>query len=360
MAAATTPTEKVDTPSDDGFKGFSTQDIRKGGVLGRLEIIEDMQMKYEEKVLKLEEDNGALWSELCTLKGSMLQQGKIITALTDKVTNQEEQIKELVKENEAWKVKCGDFEEINKKIDSYGEQLQASLRANIKLGKDLQLETSLTTHIEEVNKELEKYKEEIKATYAQVVKEKETIKEVCSEVKTRNDQQEAEIRQAIRKELVTNSKLVQNTADRTKSIIIFGCLEKEISSRVDRAAEEMKIIEKIVGLGEGSKENVSDFRRIGKYEKEKNRPLRVTFNGVKNMMEVLRNARKLQSDEVGKSWSIRQDLSKEDREKLKMNLIEAKRLNGDRNEEDRNSFFYKVTGTGKLVKWYIKTKQQDQ
>ncbi|XP_069168737.1 uncharacterized protein [Procambarus clarkii] len=120
-----------------------------------------MQKKYEEKVLKLEEDNGALWSVLCTLRGSMLQQGKIITALTDKVTNQEEQIKELVKGNEAVKVKCGDFEEINKKIDSYGEQLQANLRANIELGKDFQLETSLTTHIEKVNKELEMYKEEI-------------------------------------------------------------------------------------------------------------------------------------------------------------------------------------------------------
>ncbi|XP_069175648.1 kinesin-related protein 4-like [Procambarus clarkii] len=121
-------------------------------------------------------------------------QGKIITALTNKVTNQEEQIKKLVKENEVWKVKSGDFEEINKKIDSYSEQLQGTLKANIELGKDLQLEISLMTHIQEVNKELEKYKEEIKEMYAQVVKEKETIKEVCLEVKTRNDKQEADLR----------------------------------------------------------------------------------------------------------------------------------------------------------------------
>ncbi len=67
----------------------------------------------------------------------------------------------------------------------------------MELGKETQRETSLATQIEEANKELEKYKEEIKATYAQVVKERETIKEVCLEVKTRNDQQEAEIRQPI-------------------------------------------------------------------------------------------------------------------------------------------------------------------
>ncbi|XP_069171068.1 uncharacterized protein PF3D7_1120000-like [Procambarus clarkii] len=129
-------------------------------------IIEDMLKNYEQKVRELEQENGALRNEFCTLKGSILQQSKINTVLTDKVKIQKEQIKEPVKENEVWKVKS-----------------------------------------DEVNNELAKYKEEIKETYEQVVKEKETIKEVCLEVKTRNDQQEAEIRQAIRKELLANSKL---------------------------------------------------------------------------------------------------------------------------------------------------------
>ncbi|XP_069161791.1 keratin, type I cytoskeletal 9-like [Procambarus clarkii] len=226
------------------------------------------------------ENKGGIKIEQSGNKDRTEKQGKIITALTDKVTIQEEQINELMKENEVWKVKCADFEVIKKKIDLYGEQLQGSLRANTELVKDLQLETSLTPHIEKVNKELEKYTEEIKETYAQVVKEKETIKEVCLEVNTRNDKQKADLRQAIKKELVTNSKLVQNTVDR----------------------------------------------------------------------KVLRDTRKLQCDEDGKLWSIRQDLSEEDREKLKMILTEAKRLNVDRNEEERNSFFYKVSGTGKLVK----------
>ncbi|XP_069187036.1 UPF0134 protein MPN_013-like [Procambarus clarkii] len=150
-----------------------------------------MLKKYEEKVLELEEENGALMSEFCTLIGSVLQQGKKITALTNKVKIQAEQIKELVKENEVWKVKSGEYDEINKKIDSYGEQLQETLKTNRELGKDMQRETSWTTHLEDANKELEKYKEEIIETYAQVVKEKETIKEVCLEVETRNDQQDA-------------------------------------------------------------------------------------------------------------------------------------------------------------------------
>ncbi|XP_069160296.1 uncharacterized protein PF3D7_1120000-like [Procambarus clarkii] len=155
MAAST---GKVNTPADECFEGSSAQGVRKEGVLDRLEIIGDSLKKYEEKVLKL--------------------QGRKISTLTDKVKIHEEQVKELLHENEAWKVKNGKFEDINKKIDSYSEQLQGSLRTNVASGKDLQLETSWRTNIEEANKELEKYKEEIKETYAQVVKEKETIKEL--------------------------------------------------------------------------------------------------------------------------------------------------------------------------------------
>lgn len=63
---------------------------------------------------------------------------------------------------------------------------------------------------------------------------------MCLEIK-RNEQQES-IRQAIRKELVTRGKLVQYTVDRRKFIIIFGFLEKQITSRVDRVEEEIKVI----------------------------------------------------------------------------------------------------------------------
>ncbi|XP_069176364.1 uncharacterized protein PF3D7_1120000-like [Procambarus clarkii] len=126
--------------------------------------MESIPSKTQEKVREDSE------SEFRTLKGSIPHQVKKITALTDKVKRQKEQIKELVKDNEIRKVKSDDFEEINKKIDSYSEQLQGHLRANIELSKDKQK----GTHIEEVNKELEKYKEEIKKKkFAQVVKERD-------------------------------------------------------------------------------------------------------------------------------------------------------------------------------------------
>ncbi|XP_069160265.1 uncharacterized protein PF3D7_1120000-like [Procambarus clarkii] len=210
-------TEEDSIPTKKCFAGISQQDVMKDRFLGRLVIIEDILRNYEEKVIKLEQENEGLKFEFCNLKGSIFQQGKEITSLTNKVRIEEKHIKELVKDNEAWKVKSREYEEINKKIESYGKQLQGTLRANMELGKEIQRETLLATQIEETNKELEKYKEEIKETYAQVVKEKETIKEVCLEVKTRNDKQEADLRQAIRKEPLTNSKLVQNTIGRMRA-----------------------------------------------------------------------------------------------------------------------------------------------
>jgi hypothetical protein len=195
-----------------------------------------------------------------------------------------------------------------------------------------------------------------------VEKEKEKIEEAVKEVKHCSNQDKTNIRLEVRKELASNPKLVQNTVDRSKSLIIFGCKEKEITSRSERAVEEAKVVDKIVGLVEGltTIENVCDYRRIGRYVKGKDRPLRITLNGAKQIKEVLRNARKLQSDEDGKVWSLRRDLSKQDREKLKLNLAEAKHLNESRNEEEINSFFYKVLGVGKPVKWYIKANQQNQ
>ncbi len=81
----------------------------KGGFLGRLVIIEDLLKNYEEKVIKLEQEDECLNIEFCNLKESISQQGKEISSLTDKVRMQEEHIKELVKDNEAWKVKSREF-----------------------------------------------------------------------------------------------------------------------------------------------------------------------------------------------------------------------------------------------------------
>ncbi|XP_069184130.1 uncharacterized protein PF3D7_1120000-like [Procambarus clarkii] len=297
--------DKVDVEATARHLSIS-QDIRKGGVIGRLEIIEDMQKKYEKKCLNWKRAMELSGVSFALLKGNILQQEEVNKELEKYKEEIKEMYAQVVKEKETIKEVCLEVKTRNDKQEAdlrqairkelvTNSKLEATARhlsisqdirkggviGRLEIIEDMQkkyekkclnwkraMELSgvsfalLKGNIlqqEEVNKELEKYKEEIKEMYAQVVKEKETIKEVCLEVKTRNDKQEADLRQAIRKELVTNSKLVQNTADSSKFIIIFGSLEKEISSRVDRAAEEMKIIEKIIGLEDlNSKEHVGE------------------------------------------------------------------------------------------------------
>ncbi|XP_069173927.1 uncharacterized protein PF3D7_1120000-like [Procambarus clarkii] len=105
---------------------------------------------------------------------NLLKEIIVTEIIEDLLKNYEEKVIELEQENEALRIEVRNLK---------GSILQQ----------------------EEVNKDQEKYKEEIKETYAQVVKEKETIKEVRLEVKTRNDQQEAEMKQAVRKQLFSGN-----------------------------------------------------------------------------------------------------------------------------------------------------------
>lgn len=326
------------------FEGFNEESIDISSLHNKLVNLDTIVNSHVEIISKLKESNDHLNSKVLCLEGL---------------------VKDLRKDKNQLETNCKAMEEENKLLKIALEEVKVNLNINDynRLGKEIQQEKQLlSAQMEEVTQGIEQCKKDMQLTYAQVAKEKEKIEEAVKEVKHCSNQDKTNIRLEVRKELASNPKLVQNTVDRSKSLIIFGCKEKAITSRSERAVEEAKVVDKIVGLVEGltNRENVCDYRRIGRYVKGKDRPLRITLNGAKQMEEVLRNARKLQRDEDGKGWSLRRDLSKEDREKLKLNLAEAKHLNESRNEEEINSFFYKVIGVGRPVKWYIKANQQNQ
>lgn len=127
-------------------------------------------------------------------------------------------------------------------------------------------------------------------------------------------------------------------------------------SKMERKEAEEKNVAKLIGVVEGLaiKENVVSYRRIGKYEKGKDNPLRVTLSSPFLREMVLKSSKKLQQDPEGKLWKLRRDLSKDDREVLKKNLEIAKTMNEGRSEEERNAFFYKVRGLSVPVKWKLK------
>jgi len=93
---------------------------------------------------------------------------------------------------------------------------------------------------------------------------------------------------------------------------------------------------------EVSFKEVEEFHRIGKYEKDKSRPLKIAFQSKQTAEEVLKAARNLKDREEFKMVAQRRNLSNEDREILKQKVDEAKKNNNERSVEEINNFVYKI------------------
>lgn len=189
---------------------------------------------------------------------------------------------------------------------------------------------------------------EVKSIYAQILKEKDEIKNNKQNDGTKDIKKE--VKEVIRK----NPKLIRETIDMNKSIIIIGTQEKEMNNRIIRDKAELSNIMNIMNKisQDITEKDIEEFHRVGKYELGKHRPMKVTFQSANIMEEVLRNAKNLKDEEEMKKIWIRRCLNKEDRETLKVKIEEAKQKNEARTEEQESLFFFKVVGL-QVKKWYI-------
>lgn len=161
----------------------------------------------------------------------------------------------------------------------------------------------------------------------------------------------SEVKDVIRK----NPKLIRETVEMNKSVVIFGVKEMDIPNRIEKDKVEMQNIKGIMSAvaedNGGEPMTVEEFYRIGKFEKGKNRPLKVTLTSVSKMETLMRNAKNVKKDDKMKDVWISRCLNKEDREKLKQMVTEAKKKNAERTEEEEKHFFYKVVGL-QVRRWY--------
>ncbi len=209
--------------------------------------------------------------------------------------------------------------------------------------------------IAKTNEQVEICKEGLKRSFAEiVVKEKQVQNELA--LATKENKLDVEVKNVIRK----NEKLLRDTVDKNKSVIIFGHTEKDIKSRVERDSDELNCIRNTMKhlLEEGGPEiEIMEYRRIGRYEKGKNRPIKITLMNSQMAETILKNGPKLNEVEAFKSIKVRRDLSKEDRELLKSKFEEANKRNDERTEEEKECFFFRVVGL-QIRKWYIKKDHQ--
>ena len=200
--------------------------------------------------------------------------------------------------------------------------------------------------MEKTNDMVKTYKEDIQETYAQILKEKEEIKQ------QRVDK--IDIIKEVKDVIRSNPRFIKDTVDINKSVVFFGLKQDDIINRFERDKHELENISKMMNtiIGEGDEITVEEFSRLGKYVPNVDRPLKVTLQNTSMVEMVLRNAKKIREKEEWKNVWVNRCLNREDREKLKEKVEEAKKKNDERSEEEARHFFYKVVGM-QVKKWYI-------
>ena len=151
--------------------------------------------------------------------------------------------------------------------------------------------------------------------------------------------------------------LVRDAVDRTKCVILFGDIEKEIRAPQERKEADMiKVREVIAEIDEDARgwaQDVEEVRRLGLYKQGEMRPIKVCFKSKSTVEEIISFTWRLNKKDGYKHVTIRRDLTTEERKLLKEKTDEAKRKNEQRSEEEQSQFFWKVCG--KIVrKWYVK------
>lgn len=102
---------------------------------------------------------------------------------------------------------------------------------------------------------------------------------------------------------------------------------------------------------------IEEFSKLGKYDANVNRSLKVTLQNTSMVEVVLRNAKKIKQSEEWKNVWVSRCLNKEDREKLKEKVEEAEKKNAERSEEASRHFFNKVIEM-QVEKIYIQKRKQ--
>ena len=136
--------------------------------------------------------------------------------------------------------------------------------------------------------------------------------------------------------------------------IVFLINRKEVQSyrftiivnAVERERKEKEKIGKIIATVTGeegqSVRSVEEYHRIGKFEEQKDRPVKIKFATQVQAEEVLNGAWKLAAVEEFKKVWINKDLDEEERSTLRELVKEAKQKNDLRTEEEKERFYWRV------------------
>lgn len=220
---------------------------------------------------------------------------------------------------------------------------------------------------EELKNENENLKRQIKSEVSEVKKQKEEIKQTVKIVERKQTEwkkhqesteqslkkimdeqlkEKKEIREEVISVIKQEKKLVRDTVEKVKCLVMFGLPEEKILNKSDREEKEREKVKEVLVTATDDEEltgiNVEDIFRIGKFEENKSRPVKVRFTTQSMAEEILSGSWRLAGKEELKNVWINKDLDEGERQKVRQLVEEAKKKNDIRTEEEKLTFYWRV------------------
>ena len=167
----------------------------------------------------------------------------------------------------------------------------------------------------------------------------------------------------VRDMLKSNSKLVRETVEQCRSIIIFGDREDPQKDRrvreKERADRMVKILKAMDDENKAWENEIEDIQKIGSYVKDGNvkpvRPTKIRFTSEKIVKEILARTWRLHGQMGYENIYVKKDLNEEERDRLVHLKREVEEENNKRTEQEKEEFFWRIKDM-KRVKWWITKK----
>lgn len=138
------------------------------------------------------------------------------------------------------------------------------------------------------------------------------FKEIMEEQKKVNSTDSKEFEKAVVRVVKSKEQIVRNTVERNKCVLLFGDVEEHIPIRKNKEEADMartkSIFNAINEEGGEWERDIEEVKRVGKYIKEKSRPIKVQFKSKKTVEEIMTVTWRLSKNDELKHVVIRRDL----------------------------------------------------
>ena len=278
--------------------------------------------------------------------------GKVIQELVYDMKELQNEVKHLKKQNQEHEDEKKRMNEEKKRQNEVIEKLKTE---NVMLKKRLD---NKDDEVRQQKENIEKLQHD-QSGWRKVQKDSET--DLRKIIKDQQQEQKEQLEKEMIKVLKKKEDVIRGVIDKKKCAIVFGLKEEHNPVRSKREKDELQNIKKLIKVfneeeEEAIEKEIDEVGRIGKYKEGGKRPVRIKFKSQTAAGEVLQRSGKLKVTEEYKTVWIKKDMNEEERAEEKDLWNEMKEKNGQRTEEEKKKFFWKIRD-GKLRKWYLQTEQ---